>query len=155
MAELTEEHARLLIYSWAKGANYHRVEPTVPNQVTTSRRGPLSLNAFNGHHSQVSQQPHPQSRRLPKLMSRMQKSRQSSHLSSRLTTPLPSRVTAPPSRYMSSRAMARHKLMRGLPPATDRPLDLVQRHIEQGGVTCSEISSTVEVSPYFTYSFSV
>ena len=125
MTEPREQHARLLLYSWARGSAHHKNKPTVPNRVTTSRRGPLSLDTQRKPHPR----PHP-------------KPRPSNRASQNIS--LSPRLIAPPSQY-TSRAVARQKLLSGLPPASERPLDLVQEHINQGLVTCAELSSTMQV----------
>lgn len=144
MSELSAEHAQLLFYSWAGGGSdsLHKNKLTLPNQVTTSRRGPLSLQS----HASTSQTAYQSPPSLHPLTLGVREAQRGPHF---LPPPLHHfpRPLAP--HHRSSRSLARRRLLCRLPVVmAQQPLELVEKELEQGSLTCAQLSQTMEVGRY-------
>lgn len=145
MGELSAEHAQLLVYSWAGGGS-RKNKPTLPNQVTTSRQGPLSLNSYTST-SHAAHKCSPSPRTQVKSALRGESSPQpltSSHHPMGSPHCHVSRLPAPHHHHHHpSRSLTCRRLLNTLPVVTQRPLELVEQELEEGNLTCAQLRQTV------------
>ena len=130
MSDLSSEHAQLLLLSWSGGSRVQ--EPSsklsLPNRVTTAKRGPLSLNASTKTESK-------KKFCAPRPL-------------------LPFLPPPPPLQHPHQQpSRKRHTLTQFSVLMVQRPMDLVEQELDSSHLSCAELSETLAVSsPTSVYS---